>query len=197
MIFRGFTNSNERVDFRIQDCPVFVSTNMIALFGVKGSRLIKADTVTRGDEQTNIFEGDKVYSEKEFIGIVIYAKGFMLQDLDNVLKILPSGNHIKIEDGDSSSAKIAFHSEYRTELLFQYYGVNVNLKSFVAKLKNGLAVIPLKSLIDANELLLYTGIIKEDGSKLFFGQNYKGGTIVLHNNIPMIKTKDDEFILID
>ena len=48
---------------------------MIALFGVKGSRLIKADTVTRGDEQTNIFEGDKVYSEKEFIGIVIYAKG--------------------------------------------------------------------------------------------------------------------------
>lgn len=197
MLLRGFTISGERIDFSIQDCPVFISTKVLALFGVKGSELIKSDTVVRGNEQTNIFEGDKVYSNEQLLGVVVYSRGFMLQDLEGVLKILPSGNHIKIEDGDSSTSKLAFHSKYRTELVFNYHGINVNFKSFIAKLKDGLAIKPVNRQIDAKELLLFTGVIKEDGSKLFFGQTYKGGTIVLHNNVPMIRIRDDEYMPID
>lgn len=197
MLLRGFTDSGIRVDFTLHDCPILVTSSLVALAGIKQSKLIRYDTICRGDEETGIFEGDEVYEDGKKIGTVVYAKGFFLQTLTGALKTIPKSEHIKMKEGNVSSSKIAFNSEYRTDLSFSYKGQRIIISMFICKDGSMLSVAGKNKLVNPDSLLMFTGYLRQDNRGVYFGEFYQGGKVVLHDLKPMIKIDECEFVDIE
>ena len=197
MLLRGFTDDGVRIDFTLHNCPILVTDSIVALAGIKQSKLIRYDTICRGDEKTGIFEGDEVYDNGTLIGIVVFAKGFFLQTLDGLLKTIPSDEHIKVKEGNIDSSKMAFSSQYRTDLSFGYKGQRVTIHMFICKDGNMLSVAGKNKLINPTSLLMFTGHLRHDNRGIYFGEFYQGGVVVLHDLKPMIKISEDKFVDIE
>ena len=198
MLLKGFALNGDRVNFKLSDCPVYFTNNIIGLVGIKGSKLISASTIMRGDEETGVFEGDRVYLKGELIGYVVYAGGFKLQTLNDELKNLFDDPHIKVKEGNRKTANIVSNSEYRSELVFRYNKKNIYMSVFLFKNKDGMLAVAGKSLngtlIDPEQIHFYTGLADDDGTKLFFDELYKGGILSLRNGMPCIVKSESEII---
>ena len=172
MLLKALSINNDWVDFTVFDCPVYMEANIIALTGRKGSDLLQADTIVRGDKNTNVFEGDRVYESDELVGYVIYSKGFKLQKLNGQIEDLVLREHIQLKQGNKETIKIISSNEQRTRLLFSDGESVVQLTVFL--LKNSAGKIGVMgrtckaNAIDPSKLRFFTGLTKEDGELLFF-----------------------------
>lgn len=194
MLLKGYTEYGGRVDFSLQDCPILISDTKIALSGIKKSRLIKVNTIVRGDKETGVFEGDEVYCDGILLGIVVYSKGFFLQDLNKSLKKLSQLQHIQVKEGNVKTVRDAFYSPHRTALTFGYKNDRIDFKSFVTKSGEFISIAETSRLVDPKDLLFFTGYSRSDGRGIHFGELYKGGTVVLHNYEPAVRINTNEFI---
>ena len=195
MLLKGFALDGERVDFALDSCPVSISKDAVALIGAKGSKLLQAGTIVRGNEENGIFEGDVVYDGDKKIGIIIYSQGFVMQDLEGALKKIPEGEHIKVKVGNSQTVKEANNCELKSTLLLQYQDESFPIQSLMFKTNGMLVVSKLRNvLIEPVDLMFSTGYCRDDGTQICFGEFYKGGTVVLHNNVPCVKLSDTEYV---
>lgn len=190
MKLKALTIFNELINFTLEDCPVYVSKATIALAAREMSILIKAESVVRGDDESGIFEGDRVYMDGEYIGNVIYSSGFMVQNLDGTLKSLTQMAHIKIETGTSKSIKTVCEDSRRTPLLFKCKDSIIQLNLFLCKLDNSQIAVFGNSysdkILNCEDVQFYTGI-KLDGEAVFYGDVMNNGKVVLYNLQPCIR----------
>lgn len=197
MKLKAYTRTKERVSFTLEDCPVFISDNVIALVGKKNSDLISYDTIIRGDEASGIWEGDEVYENDSLVGYVIYSRGFKLQTLDNKVKKLCLGSHIKVKEGNRDTVLSISKNPERSMLLFKYKEYVIQIAVFLCKRGDGMIGVHGSSCpeeyIDPQGLRFFTGLVDKSGKNLFYGECENGHEIVLHNLMPCIKVSQTEY----
>lgn len=194
-MLEALTLNEERVTLNVADCPIYVSERVLALSGKKNSKLLLAKTVIRRDEETDIAEGDLVYEGEKLLGRIVYAEGFKLQTLDDELKNLPEGEHIKVKVGTKESINKVFDCPERTPVIFGYRKKEFSIRDFLCKTGRYIAIADDKfsgKKLDPQDLLISTGFTREDGSPICFGEFYQGGIVTLFKGIPAI-SKDGKY----
>lgn len=95
MRLRGITTMNEVVYFSVEDCPIYINKDIIALANRPNSPLLKAMSIARGDEELGYYESDFVFSNitHSFVGYIVYRGGFCIYspELDMVFPFVDSG----------------------------------------------------------------------------------------------------------
>ena len=195
MVLKGFTKCGIEVLFTLADCPILVGEGLIALVGKISSALIRYDTIVRGDEESGLYEGDVIYDEMETIlGIVVYAKGFVLYNA-GVLCDIPAEDNIRVTKGCPETIEKIANLEERTEISFAYKGIQYRFLSLICKVGDYVGLTIDGKLVNPEELLLNTGFCRKDRMKgIYFGEVYQGGTVVLHKNVPMIAYEGGKYV---
>lgn len=200
MLLRACTLRGENVRFELSDCPVTVTEGTFALTGIANSKIMYLNTIMRGCESEDIFEGDLVYdAEDNLLGYVIYIGGFKLQKIDGSVTKLEIGNHIKVKVGNITSARIVSSNPSRTPLLFKYEDSLVYMSLFLYKLENGNIAVTGKSYagkqLVPSKLQFFTGLVC-DGAQVFFGDEVDGHAVKLCGLYPGI-IKDGQVQTLD
>lgn len=196
MLLRAINTKDELVNFDLSDCPVQVTDGLYALAAIPNSPLLVSQTITRGDPETSIFEGDIVYEDGEYVGYIIYKQGFKIQKDDGTLKDLELNSHIKVEIGNIDSMRKVCNNSNRDYILLSYHDKVISMNLFLYKMQNGRIAVIGKSYtdgrsIDPKKLKHYTGC-EIDGRKLFYGDIFEGKTLVLKDFKPYFY-KDGEY----
>lgn len=188
MRLKGFSLTGSRVEFGVGDCPIVVADNQLALAGVENSDLLQLDTVVRGNDEGTLFEGDKVLRDGVQIGIVVYSKGFKMQESSLELKTIPDDEHIQLVDGDCTDCKLVQQITERTPIIYGYNGEYKKFNSLLLKSGNHILFYDEAARVDPKNILFYTGYNHpDDESKgIFFGAMFRGGIVRLYNNLPAI-----------
>lgn len=192
MILRGITFNGAPYMFNIEECPVLLNENTMALVNKKFSPLIRPSSIVLGNEETGLFEGDYVIDSHshKLIGNIIYDRGFRILLLD-------SGRIINVEDADSfyTTVNAKFCNQeniykYHPDILFKANGMIFTLDKLVC-VNGDKLVVYLKLLegIYIRDIRLCTGIIKRN-IPIAYGDMFDGGIVVLKDNVPMVKTKN-------
>lgn len=191
MLLRGTTVDMKACLFQLEDIPVKVNQEFVALLARKGSSLIIADSIVRGCEDGGYFEGDMVLDKEfSFVGTVVYNKGFMLYDIkDKVLKPMPDLNTVNIEEDLRVNLNLAKEcKQYRTNVTWVFDDTRVDISNIVTGKNGKIVVTNYKSrYLSIKKFRLFTGIVIDD-NMICFGDTINGGTVVLHNGVPMIKS---------
>lgn len=180
---RGTAVDGEKVEFKIEDCPVRISETKIALLGKPMSKILDIRSITRGNEW--YFEGDVIVDAKtdKELGIVIYAGGFYLHTNADEIKDIPPISHIKVREGNEKSISLALSYESTTKLGFGYKGNHISLKSFITKVGEFVALEGIVALVRPSDIHIFTGLYSDvDGRPLYFDEEYRGGTVLLDGN---------------
>ena len=191
---RALSMKNIPVEFTLEDCPVIIYDNIIALSNRKKSPLLKASTIARGTG--DFFEFDFVYRENLFLGFVTYFNGFKIYD-PTTKELSPINNN---ESYIFKSRNIDISKELssmpRTKLAFKSGNTRFNIYKIV-KASKDCTMLSLKESykIQTSSIKICTGIIK-DNEELAFGETYNGGVVVLHDFIPMLE-KDSEYLRLE
>jgi len=185
------------IDFTIADCPILVQSAVVALSAIDNSRLLRYQTIVRGDESSNIFEGDIILNNEtnEKLGIVTYKKGFKMQNTEGALKNIPGRDHIKIEEGNKETINL-LRNKNRSPLRFCALGKVFSIPAISYSLAGQIYFKYNKGFIaiKPDQVRHSTGF-NFNGVELAFGDEYNGGVIVLHNLQPAVKCRENIFYL--
>lgn len=187
--FRALDMHDQIVNFTLEDCPVYLSNHKVILAKTEGSTLIKVETITRRDVDTGIAEGDKVFIQDKFAGIIVYNKGFYLQKNSGALEKLELSSHIKIRVGNFFSMREATSSLNRQSITFRYKERTFSMKALL-RYSDGFIVIHTSNdyyrKVIPSEIGIATGIDKFCFGDLADG----GGRVVLHDLRPCVVIGD-------
>ena len=166
--------------FNLKDCPTYLMENQIILSGKNGSPILEADTITRGMADKDIFEGDLIYKEKEFLGYVIYNNGFFMQKkFSSHKKEIPS-SHIYVKRGNRESIKIIQTFE-RNPILFKHNETIFSFIDLVNSKGNTLNVLHRKKFRRVITQAVTELIAVSGTTSIFEGDLFNGKFITLDN----------------
>lgn len=195
MRLRGITLQGKPYLFSLEDCPVTINNETVALINKPFSPLLKANSLVLGNEKTGLFEGDFVIDSKthKLIGNVIYDKGFKILLLDNngIKNVSEINSFYTMVNSNNHDLKKL--EEYKYELRFKVNDFTFTIDKLV-RVDDGHATIYSQLLrkIPVSNIKVCTGLII-DKRHIAYGDILQGGIVECHNNVPMIKTADGVF----
>lgn len=183
--FVAIDSHNQVVNFTLEDCPVFLNERQVILAKTEGSNLIHAHTIVRRDITERVMEGDKVFRDNQFAGIIIYNRGFCLQKSDGTLEKFKRSRHISVRVGNYSSMQEAVQSSNRQPIMFRYKERTFSMKALLCY-NNGFVVVHTSNdhykKVLASDINLMTGV----GKYCFGDLTDEGGRIVLNHLQPCV-----------
>ncbi len=182
MLLRAENVRGRFVRFTIEDCPVYVTNDLIALVGREGSPIISANTIVRGNDEGSYFEGDAIYEGNTAIGTIIYYKGFKILTIEGKIVNLPTSKNITIKQCiNADILRTIVNNKKRTPIMFSFNKECFTIQAFVCKMNGAIAVssdcISISKIIP-QMTMFYTGYDCK-GSKIFFGDVIDGGVVEL------------------
>ena len=195
MVLRGISLKASPILFTVQDCPVVLNSELIALINRPCSPLLRADSVVIGDESHELFEGDYIFgaSKHNLIGYVVYVKGFKVLNAktNEICEFKDIGEYYTRVNSSKRGLKIIEPYRFRIEYKYSDYTFDI---SKVLRVDNGIVTIYKKLLepIRIEDVKLCTGFT-DNGDVLAYGDKYKNGEICFHDLHPMIRTSIDSF----
>ena len=195
VILRGTTTSMKPCVFNIDDIPVKINKENIALVAHKGSELIITDSVVRGSAEHGYFEGDLILNKDlNFVGTVVYRKGFKMLDLKSGCIVpLPDMSEVIVENDLRVNLSNARDIEM-TPITWIYGDTKISFQNIITGGKGRIVITSNKEYkVSTKRFGLFTGI-RIDDTSLCFGDTYNGGTVVLHNGNVMVKQLTGEYI---
>jgi hypothetical protein len=188
MLLRGFAIDGEAINFSLNDAPIVLTDTLLVLSAVPESKQIRIDSVVRGDEGLGVFEGDELVNEGgEVVSTIYYAKGFVAQDIDIPLKKLLSDGHIKVRTGTIDSVRRITCLSDRSDIVFGYNKKIIFFRSILAKLDGHLCFVDDQRRVSASDVSFYSGWKTDKGENIFYGDFYRGGTVVMRDGCPKIE----------
>lgn len=198
MLIRGTTVDMKPYIFTIDDIPIKITEESVALVGKKGTPLLIANTIVRGLDDGSVFEGDLVLDKSlNYLGTVIYRKGFMMYSpKEKGLVSLPDKSEVVFES--DLRVKLEGVEGFSVEPVMWVYNEQVVLIRHIVIGANGkiCTTANMNRKVSTRKFKLYTGI-NVDGRHLCYGDTYLGGIIELHNYKPMIRKLNNEYIEIE
>lgn len=135
--------NKEWINFSIKDCPALLWDDVFFLVNKPDDFLIYS-SISRGDPNTGLFEGDIVYCSETNtrIGVIIYSNGFYIQnDNSNDKKVIQQG-HIYVVNGDMTTMSVIINNNNRTPILFKHNnGLEFGFINFVYTECNDLCIL--------------------------------------------------------
>lgn len=176
MLLKAVTVESKPLLFGIEDVPVRLNKELIVLSARKGSPLLMRNTIVRGDSSIDIFEGD--YAMKDgtnYIGKVIYDKGFKLLNKELQLEELPMEN-VKYVHNLYPSIEAR-----DVDIKWCYNDSFVTVDDIVVK-DGGKIILAGRygKHVKVADLRLFTGLYINE-KPLCFGDTHKAGVVVVKN----------------
>jgi len=179
---RAMSTMNEPVIFSVTEIPVRISDDEFILALRKDSPILRLSTIVRGADSHDLFEGDTIR-----IGDVCYkisySCGFVaISDDKQIIQLNELGDYTRESYGIYGNRSLAY--KVREELI---------CLSNIIGAYDGFAIInKFKDKTDPSEFQQDAGLTL-DKKRLFFGDIYKGGLLVMKNGRPCIEV-DGEFV---
>lgn len=197
VVLRGTTTSMKPCVFDLNDIPVKITKENIALVARKGSELIITDSTVRGSAVHGYFEGDLILDKDlNFVGNVVYKRGFKMLDLKSgEIVPLPDLDSVVIENDLRVNLSSTRHIDV-TPIMWIYGETKITFQNIITG-GNGKIVVSSnkESKLSTKRFGLFTGIRVDDRS-LCFGDTYDGGVVVLHDGDVMVKRLNGEYVKI-
>ena len=187
MVYRAFNVLGEAVEFTLEDSPLRVGENLIALTAHKGSRLLDINTISRKSER-GIYEGDFVkYGKSNEIGVVYYKNGFMVQTKEGEPKKLNTIRHITLIRGNELTSRYVSTIIGRTPLLFKdtESGITFTIDNILFKSKERLYIDKNKLFVSLENIREIAAIVKD--TAYYVGDAYNEGIICIDGDMPTCK----------
>lgn len=184
MELRGLTLRDDIVDFTLEDNPVVIAEDKIALLGRENSPFLKKNSICRGFD--GVYEGDRVYSKEtdRLLGYLVLLQGLCIQKEDNTTERLEDASHIYMKTGNAETIKKVSTVSERAKLLFSYNQQILDLTNFKSKYKGKYLVNTAGTSVKPNEVCAYTGYHSPiSGRYLFLGEVLDGNPITVNKGI--------------
>lgn len=159
------------VDFTLADGPCPLDVDHFVLTERPGSPILTYDTVMRGFDIINLFEGDIVEDEEGNEYLVSYYRGINYKNIE-------TGKSLKKINGKTKIISNIYKRDVKEKLKitpqgqsFKYNDIVFNLRVIYGVHEGKLLVNADGLIVDPQEVQQYTGIRVEAKQRLFFGDN--------------------------
>ena len=188
MRLRAISMAGDYVFFEMRDCPVILNDRAFILLNRPNSPILQLGSIARGTDDERMYEGDFVLDgQYNVIGYVIYNKGFKVFTLDE--NVIPMQEDFKVLSNSTVLTSKIMKSS-KSPMVFVSDDISFTMYSLVTCEKDVGYVFSknLKS-INLDQVKFATGY-RMNGKDICFGDELKGGLVVLHDCLPAIKTDD-------
>lgn len=198
MLLRGTTVDMKPCVFTIEDIPVRITKENVALIGKNNTPLIIADTIVRGPDDGSFFEGDLVLDKSlNFVGTIVYKKGFKLFDaITKETTDLPDMKDVWIE----SNLRVNMTSLKEIEVepvIWVYNEQKIEIRHIITGGDGKIVTTAnINRKVSTKNFKLYSGI-RLGSNLLCFGDTHNAGIVELHNNKPMVRKLNGEYVEIE
>lgn len=196
LVFNALSLHNKRVEFTLEDCPVFLRNDQVVLARHEGSDILHAGTIVRKDKTTGVAEGDCLFQKGVYQGVVVYNQGFKVQNADGRICEFKPGKDIEVREGKKAEMCTATHSSSRQAIAFFYKGRAFSMKALL-QYEEPFVVIHTQSdyfrkAVPA-DIKLMTGV----GEYCYGDLTKEGGRVVLRDLLPCVIQGDKVTLLSD
>lgn len=188
MRLRAVSLKGEFVHFKMSDCPVILSDKTVVLLNRPNSPILQLRSIARGLDDESLFETDFVLDGKDnLLGYVVYDKGFKIynpktndvEPFPEDFKVLPNATVNTIPDTKYQNRVIWFVGKDTP------FGIQ---SIVVAEGDTGYVFSKNLKSIDLSNVKFTTGY-RKNNTEICFGDQLSDGYVVMHDNHPMVKTK--------
>jgi hypothetical protein len=188
--FRCRNVDNDIVYFNLNQCPVLIYDDLVALKKITGSKFLVRNSIARFSTSLNAWEFDNVVDELgNNVGTIVYNNGFYIY-LDSGCRTTFDKEKYKVVPADFMDLLAAIKFKDRTEMLFKSEGTIFSFSDIVDC--NEFGIFTTKKLdypITFERVQMFTGF-RDNSRLLFYGDEFRDGVIVEHNGMPYLKGRD-------
>lgn len=195
MKFRAVTVQDRLCYFDIGDAPVSINDKLSVLFKRPKSAMLYTKSIVRGSDSGAFYETDFVMDKSaKFIGYVVYVEGFCIYNPTKGIigKITDESEYMFADN--AMRYNLEELNKVRNPITFRCGDVQFKL-SRIYYATDEEVYVDLKQTrrpTYISDICLCTGVTRR-GKEYYYGQRLENGTVVMHNNQPMLKLFNGEY----
>lgn len=176
---RAFSTKGEPRVFTIRDIPTRITRDLFILSLVPNSPILRMDTITRGTDILDLFEGDALLvNGKEYR--ISYLRGFVAISEDKEM----------IQIRDLKDYQIIKQSQKPSKsMLFKFRGQVLNISNIIGAYGGYAVINNIKDRVDPGEIQQDAGFTINK-KRIFYGDLFEGYPVIMKDGRPSIKVGD-------
>lgn len=180
--FRAMSVTGEPYIFTMLDIPTKITQDTFVLSLVPNSPILRYDTIVRGMDCFDLFEGDRIEVDGTEYTIV-YQKGFVAMTDDR--------HSLKIADIKDYKV-LSISSTPSKSLMFRYRGTTISIANIVGAYSDYVILNNVKGHIDPSEIQ-QDAAFSINRNRIFFGDLYNGYPVFMHKGCACIRVNGEVY----
>lgn len=165
--------TGEFVNFTLYDLPIKVSDSTFVLLSSPGTPILKYDLILRGDNDSNLYEGD-IISYDDTLWVICYERGFYAISVDYTTMSLPDKD-IKVV-GNYFDTDFPVRINTKKKHLFKHKDIVFRLQDIVGGYDNKLIVRSISDPISPDDVQQEV-CARYDKKRIYLGDIVNGVTV--------------------
>lgn len=191
----GATLSGKVLEIRLSDCPSVIDKGQVACLAKPNSDIFHKDSIVYVEEAVDLYEGDSVYEDGNYIGIAYYTKGWRVHTGEDTSKELRLTPHISMKKSrrDYEAFKSVYSIKERSTITVCANGRECSLFEMAMIKCNEIVFVGRNMRAYRDEVFLSTGYYNQSNVAYYFGQFINGGILSLDKELDfVIRSSIDE-----
>ena len=178
-IMRALSRDNKWYEFKIEDAPTLIDDDWFILANKEFSYTCNLNTIRRGVEEYDVFEGDIILDSEGDKWLVCYERGFYCINENYNIKYLYQFNNIKVVGDIDRGEYFPISINFRVKHLFKYGKIIFRINDICGAYKKDMLIRSVGKPVKPSDVKQECCCV-HNGTRIYLGDKCEHGVINLY-----------------